>query len=44
MADKEQIKRHIAMTTQLNFSNVPAMKGDQERKTRIKEHVKKSLG
>ncbi|WP_277882540.1 hypothetical protein [Pseudanabaena sp. FACHB-2040] len=44
MADKDQIKRHIAMTTQISLSSMPNMKGDQERKARIKEHVKKSLG
>lgn len=44
MASKEQIKQHIAMTTKLKFDNVPAMKGDESRKSRIMEHVKKSLG
>lgn len=44
MASKEQIKQHIAMTTKLKFDNVDAIKGDGSRKTRIMEHVKKSLG
>jgi hypothetical protein len=44
MADKQQIKQHIAMTTKINFDNIPKMKGEDPRKMRIMEHVKKSKG
>lgn len=44
MASKEQIKQHIAMTTQIKVSDMPQMQGGQERKARIMQHVKKSLG
>lgn len=44
MASKDQIKQHIAMTTKIKFDNVPVMRGNDARKTRIMEHIKKSLG
>lgn len=44
MASKEQIKMHLAMTTQLNFDYLPKLKGDDPRKQRILEHVRKSRG
>jgi hypothetical protein len=44
MADKQQIQQHIAMTTKIKFDNIPKMKGEDSRKTRIMEHVKKSKG
>ncbi|MGF1567879.1 MAG: hypothetical protein ACFCVD_07385 [Nodosilinea sp.] len=44
MASKDQIKQHIAMTTKIKFDNIPVMQGDSPRKTKIMEHVKKSLG
>lgn len=44
MADKEQIKRHLALTTQLSMENLPKVKGENARKMRIMEHVKKSMG
>lgn len=44
MADKEQIKRHISMTSGINFKITPPAKGDDVRKARIMEHVKKSKG
>ncbi|WP_346293530.1 hypothetical protein [Sphaerothrix gracilis] len=44
MADKAQIKRHISMTTGIDFKITPPAKGDEARKNRIMEHVKKSKG
>ncbi|HEY9738653.1 MAG TPA: hypothetical protein V6D06_20310 [Trichocoleus sp.] len=44
MASKNQIKQHIAMTTQIKMGDMPQMKGGEERKARIMQHVKKSLG
>lgn len=44
MANKEQIKQHIAMTTKLKFDYIPKVKGDDARKMRIMEHVRKSKG
>lgn len=44
MADKEQIKRHLAMTTKIDFSYLPKLKGEDARKIRVMEHVKKSMG
>lgn len=44
MADKEQIKRHLAMTTQIDFAYLPKLKGEDARKNRVMEHVKKSMG
>ncbi|MFE4106913.1 hypothetical protein [Almyronema epifaneia] len=44
MADKDQIKRHIAMTSGIKFEITPPMKGDEARKARIMEHIKKSKG
>jgi hypothetical protein len=44
MADKNQMKQHIALTTKIKFDNIPKLKGEDPRKMRIMEHVKKSLG
>jgi len=44
MADKEQIRQHLALTTKVSFDNVPKVRGDDPRKMRVMEHVKKSLG
>lgn len=44
MASKEQIKQHIAMTTKLKFNYIPFPKGDEARKMRIMEHLRKSKG
>jgi hypothetical protein len=44
MASKDQIKQHIALTTKIKFDNIPTMKGEDPRKMKIMEHVRKSLG
>ncbi len=44
MASKDQIKQHIALTTKIKFDNIPTLKGDDSKKMKIMEHVKKSLG
>ncbi|HZG37589.1 MAG TPA: hypothetical protein VEZ50_02810 [Nodosilinea sp.] len=44
MATKDQIKQHIALTTKLKFDNIGPLKGNDPRKMKIMEHVKKSLG
>jgi hypothetical protein len=44
MADKETIKRHLALTSKIQFDVVPPPKGDEPRKMKIMEHIKKSLG
>jgi hypothetical protein len=44
MADKNQIKQHIALTSKINFDGVTPAKSADPRKARIMQHVKKSLG
>jgi hypothetical protein len=44
MADKDKIKQHLALTSQINFAGVTPAKSEDPRKTRIMQHVKKSLG
>ena len=44
MADKAQIQNHIAMTSNVKVSVTPPPKGDEARKTRIMEHIKRSIG
>lgn len=44
MADKDQIKRHLALTTAIKFDNIPKPTGESPNKIRVMEHVKKSLG
>lgn len=44
MASKDQIKQHIALTTKIKFDNIVPVKGNDPRKMKIMEHVKKSLG
>ena len=44
MADKQSIKQHLALTTQIDFDYLPKVKGEDARKLRVMEHVKKSLG
>ncbi len=44
MASKEQIKQHIALTSKIKFDIIPYPKGNDARKMRIMEHVKKSKG
>lgn len=44
MADKQTIKQHLALTTKIDFNYLPKIKGEDARKLRIMEHVKKSLG
>lgn len=44
MADKTQIQNHIAMTSNVKVTVTPPPKGDQARKQRIMEHLKRSAG
>ncbi|WP_255527010.1 hypothetical protein [Nodosilinea sp. LEGE 07088] len=44
MASQEQIKQHIALTTQIDFKGMTPTQSENPRKTKIMEHVKKSLG
>ncbi len=42
MADKEQVKEHLAASTDIDLGQ--STKPTDPRKQRIKEHVRKSLG
>lgn len=45
MASKEQVKKHLSLSSNIKLSpNVPDQRGDQARKLRIMEHVKRSKG
>lgn len=44
MASKDQIKQHLALTSKINFAGVTPAKSEDPRKTRIMQHMKKSLG
>lgn len=44
MADKTQIQNHIAMTSNVKVTVTPPPKGDEVRKQRIMEHLKRSAG
>lgn len=44
MADKDQIKKHLSMSSDIKFENTDPMKGDEARKARIMEHIQKSKG
>ncbi|PSN12756.1 hypothetical protein C7293_18890 [filamentous cyanobacterium CCT1] len=44
VASKDQIKQHLALTSKINFSGVTPAKSEDPRKTKIMQHVKKSLG
>ncbi len=45
MADKQQIKQHLAQSANISLDNIskPA-KGDEAKKMRMMEHIKKSKG
>ncbi|MEL6139224.1 MAG: hypothetical protein AAFR42_17685 [Cyanobacteria bacterium J06628_6] len=45
MADKDQIKQHLSLSSTIKLDDVtPVPKGNTARKMRIMEHVKKSKG
>jgi hypothetical protein len=44
MASKEQIKQHIALTSKIKFDNMTVVRGEDPRKMKIMEHIKKSIG
>lgn len=45
MASKDQIKQHLSLSSTVKLDDItPVPKGNQERKMRIMEHVKKSKG
>jgi hypothetical protein len=44
MANKDQIKQHIALTSKINFDGITPAKSSDPRKAKIMQHVKKSLG
>jgi hypothetical protein len=45
MADKEKIKRHISLSSDIKLTpNLPDKRSDDARKARIMEHIKRSKG
>ncbi|MEM6424743.1 MAG: hypothetical protein AAF728_06250 [Cyanobacteria bacterium P01_D01_bin.128] len=44
MATSEQIKQHLAISSSIKLENTTPVKGDDARKARIMEHIKKSKG
>ncbi|MBE7381578.1 MAG: hypothetical protein F6J95_009240 [Leptolyngbya sp. SIO1E4] len=45
MADKAQIQKHLSLSSDIKLSpNTPDSKGDDQRKARIMEHIKRSQG
>lgn len=45
MVDKEQIQKHLSLSSDIKLSpSTPDAKGDAERKARIMEHVQRSKG
>jgi len=44
MADKQQIQQHLALTSGIPLNIATKLKGEDARKLRIMEHIKKSKG
>ncbi|MEO0532311.1 MAG: hypothetical protein AAF215_00380 [Cyanobacteria bacterium P01_A01_bin.123] len=44
MASKDQIKKHLSMSSDIKFENTEPMKGDEARKAKVMEHIRKSKG
>ena len=44
MADKDQIRKHLSMSSTVDLNVANKAKGDEAKKMRIMEHVKKSKG
>ncbi len=45
MVDKEQIQKHLSLSSDIKLSpSTPDAKGDAERKARIMEHIQRSKG
>jgi hypothetical protein len=45
MVDKAQIQKHLSLSSDIKLTpNTPDSKGDAERKARMMEHIKRSLG
>lgn len=45
MASKEQVQKHLSLSSNIKLGpSVPDERGEQARKTRIMEHVKRSKG
>jgi hypothetical protein len=43
MANKDQIKQHLSLSSTIKFEVTPPPKGDEARKMKVLEHVRKSL-
>jgi len=45
MADKAQIQKHLSLSSDIKLTpSTPDKKGADERKARIREHLKRSTG